>query len=148
MTARITYQSAAIPRAGGKICVVRSSSGKRWVVPKGCHEPGKSLAEIALQEAWEEAGLVGILKPEPVGSYLYEKWGGTYHVTVFLMSVTEAAEDYPECMLRARCWLTPVQALRRIDDPGLRAVLGRVLRGSGENESVTAGIQYRIANVE
>jgi 8-oxo-dGTP pyrophosphatase MutT (NUDIX family) len=126
-TGTITYQSAAIPVMRGKVCVVRSSSGKRWVVPKGCHEPGKSLAEVALQEAWEEAGLVGALKPEPVGSYLYEKWSGTYHVTVFLMSVTEAANDYPESMLRDRCWLTPAQAVRRIDDPGLRAVLRRAL---------------------
>ena len=127
-TSSITYQAAAIPWKAGNVCIVRSSSGKRWVVPKGCQEPGKTLAEVALSEAWEEAGLVGILQTEPVGSYLYEKWGGTYHVTVFLMSVTEAAEDYPECMLRERCWLTPAQALRRINDPGLRAVLDRVFK--------------------
>jgi 8-oxo-dGTP pyrophosphatase MutT (NUDIX family) len=148
-SASITYQSAAIPLASGKVCLVRSSGGKRWVVPKGSHEPGKSLAEIALQEAWEEAGLVGILKPEPVGSYLYEKWSGTYHVTVFLMSVTESADEYPECMLRERCWLAPAQALRLINDPGLRAVLGRALRADLDGDgSVIAGTQLRIANVE
>src|SRR5437870_3192156 len=85
----LIYQAAAIPLKNGRICIVRSSSGKRWVVPKGCQEPGKSFGEIALQEAWEEAGLVGALDPEPVGSYLYDKWGGTCHVTVFLMEVTE-----------------------------------------------------------
>ena len=132
----MTYQSAAIPLRSGKICVVRSSSGKRWIVPKGCLEPGKSLSEIALQEAWEEAGLVGVLNPEPVGSYLYEKWGGTCHVTVFLMGVTEAAEEYPESVLRERAWVTPSQALLRIKDRGLRAVLRKVL----EEERMEVGV--------
>jgi len=124
----IIHQSAAIPLRGGKICVVRSSSGKRWIVPKGCLEPDKSLSEIALQEAWEEAGLVGVLNPEPVGSYLYEKWDSTCHVTVFIMRVTEEADEYPESMLRERAWVTPSQALLRIKDRGLRAVLSKVLK--------------------
>lgn len=124
----LIYQAAAIPMKAGKICIVKSSSGKRWVVPKGCLESGKSLGEIALQEAWEEAGLVGVLNPEPVGTYLYEKWGGTYHVTVYLMAVTDVSEEYPECMLREREWVTPTQALTRIKDAGLHAVLRRALR--------------------
>ena len=98
-------QAAAIPVRGQQLCLVTSSSGKRWVIPKGLMEPGKTAGEIALQEAWEEAGLVGVLRPEPVGSYLYQKWGGTYHVTVFLLQVTEAAEDWPEHDLRERCWV-------------------------------------------
>ena len=65
-------QAAAVPVRTGKVCLVTSSSGRRWVVPKGMMEPGKTASEIALQEAWEEAGLVGVLQPEPLGSYLYE----------------------------------------------------------------------------
>jgi 8-oxo-dGTP pyrophosphatase MutT (NUDIX family) len=122
------YQSAAIPLRAGKVCLVKSSSGRRWIVPKGCLEAGKSLREIALQEAWEEAGLVGVLNPEPVGSYLYEKWGSTCHVTVFLMEVTESAEEYPESLLRERAWVTPSQALEHIKDPGLHALLLKVLK--------------------
>lgn len=116
-------QAAAIPVRNGHICLVTSSSGKRWVIPKGCMEPGKTTGEVALQEAWEEAGLTGILEREPLGTYLYEKWGNTYHVTVYLMRVSEAAEDWPERTLRQRAWLTPRQALLRVEDPGLKAVL-------------------------
>src|ERR1700736_677932 len=82
-------QAAAIPIRGGQICLVTSRSGKRWVVPKGCIEPGQTAGETALQEAWEEAGLVGSLREQPVGSYQYEKCGIVCHVTVFLMHVTE-----------------------------------------------------------
>jgi 8-oxo-dGTP pyrophosphatase MutT (NUDIX family) len=109
---------------------VTSSSGKRWVIPKGLIDPGKTAGEIALQEAWEEAGLVGMLHPEPVGSYLYAKYGGTCHVTVFLMQVAEAAEDWPERTLRQREWLSPAQAARQVDDPGLREMI-RACVGNG-----------------
>ena len=119
----LLHQAAAIPLRNGQVCVISSRSGRRWVVPKGNLEPGKSSGEIALQEAWEEAGLVGVLQPEPVGSYLYEKAGMICHVTVFVLQVTEAAEDWPERELRERSWLSYSQALTRVEDPGLREVL-------------------------
>ncbi len=119
----VILQAAAIPVRAGKICLVTSSSGKRWVIPKGLMEAGKTAGELALQEAWEEAGLAGLLQPEPAGSYLYTKYGNTYHVTVFLMQVTAVADTWPESMLRQRCWLTPAQALLRIQEPGLRELI-------------------------
>jgi len=122
-SANVIRQAGVIALNGNQICLVTSRSGKRWVVPKGCLEPDKTAAEIALQEAWEEAGIVGILQPDPIGTYLYEKAGFTCHVTVFLMSVTDSTEDWPECHLRERCWLSPPQALQRIDDPGLRELI-------------------------
>lgn len=113
-----------------------SSSGKRWVVPKGLIDPGKSAGEIALQEAWEEAGVVGLLQPEPVGSYLYQKYGGTCYVSVFLLQVTEASDDWPERTLRQRTWMSPAQALRQIDDPGLRELI-RAAVGNGRRVAAT-----------
>ena len=120
-------QAAAIAVKDGRVCVVTSSSGMGWVIPKGCLEPGKTAAETALQEAWEEAGLVGILSSEPVGTYFYEKWGSTCRVTVFVMHVTEVADDWPERELRRRSWLEPARAVARIKDAGLRELLERVL---------------------
>src|SRR5271155_4049439 len=89
-------QAAAIPIRSQRICLVLSRSGKRWVIPKGRIERGQTAGETALQEAWEEAGLIGRLCRQPVGSYHYQKCGRTFHVTVFFMEVTEAADNYPE----------------------------------------------------
>ncbi len=122
-------QAGAIPVHDGKICLVTSSSGKRWVIPKGCIEPGTTAGEIALQEAWEEAGLVGVLQREPSGSYLYEKLGSRYHVTVFYLRVTESAGTWPEASLRQRAWVSPAQALTRLEDPGLLAILRTAIDG-------------------
>jgi 8-oxo-dGTP pyrophosphatase MutT (NUDIX family) len=120
-------QAAALPLRNGKACVITSSNGKRWVIPKGLIEPGQTAGETALQEAWEEAGLVGVLHPEPVGSYLYEKYGNTYHVIVFVMDVTGASQDWPERDMRQRSWVSPAGVFERIEDPGLLEVLRAVL---------------------
>jgi len=125
-------QAAALPVRNGRVCLVTSSNGKRWIIPKGLIEPGQTATETALQEAWEEAGLVGILDPDPIGSYLYDKWCGSCHVLVFLMQVKENAQDWPERDLRQRSWVSPAGALERIEDPGLvdiiRSALGKTQR--------------------
>jgi 8-oxo-dGTP pyrophosphatase MutT (NUDIX family) len=128
-------QSAAIPVRAGQVCLVTSSSGKRWVVPKGCMEPGKTAGEVALQEAWEEGGLVGVLLPEPIGSYLYEKYGNEYFVTVFVLQVSEVLDEWPERELRQRAWLSPAQAMARVDDRGLRELIRAVV-----SEQATMGV--------
>jgi 8-oxo-dGTP pyrophosphatase MutT (NUDIX family) len=116
-------QAGVIAVRAGKICLVTSSNGKRWVIPKGLIEPGQTAGETALQEAWEEAGLTGVLQPEPLGSFLYEKWCGLCHVTVFLMQVSEEAEVWPEHHLRQRSWVSLAGALERLDDAGLCDIL-------------------------
>jgi 8-oxo-dGTP pyrophosphatase MutT (NUDIX family) len=116
-------QSAVVPVRNGQVCLVTSRNGKRWVVPKGTIELGRSAGEVALAEAWEEAGLVGLLHQEPLGSYLYEKDGSVCHVIVFRMAVTGAADSYPETGLRQRAWLPSGQAAGRVEDAGLRDIL-------------------------
>jgi 8-oxo-dGTP pyrophosphatase MutT (NUDIX family) len=119
----LVRQAGVIPLRNGKICLVTSRSGKRWVVPKGCMESGMTASEVALEEAWEEAGLVGIIGAEPIGSYVYEKDGATCHVIVYLLEVTDAVDSYPEAAFRERIWLSITQSLSRIDDPGLRELI-------------------------
>ena len=131
-------QAAAIPVYDGQVCLVTSSSGRRWVIPKGLIEPGQTAGETALQEAWEEAGVAGVLHTEPVGSYLYEKYGGMCHVTVFLMQVNDEADDWPERLSRQRVWLPVDEAADRIREPGLREILETIFPGirSVSNEVV------------
>ena len=60
-------QAAVIATKNGRVCLITTSSGKRWLVPKGNRQAGCDLRETAVREAWEEAGLVGRVKGEPVG---------------------------------------------------------------------------------
>src|SRR5262245_35633384 len=123
---RTVQQVAAIAVRKGRICLVTSRSGKRWVVPKGCLERGKSHDEIVLQEAWEEAGLEGKIHGDSIGSYSYWKTGKRHEVLVFVMEVKETHDRWPEHRRRERCWLRPEKALTRIREEGLRQLLRSV----------------------
>jgi 8-oxo-dGTP pyrophosphatase MutT (NUDIX family) len=133
-------QAAAIPFKHDSLCVVTSRSGKRLVIPKGCLEPGKTAGEIALQEAWEEAGLTGILEIEPLGSYVYSKMGFTYHVTVFVMHVTDIADQWPECTMRDRRWLTRSEAIAQISDRGLRKLIQAAFASQVGRRKAASGV--------
>src|SRR3954470_23354950 len=71
-------QYAALPyrrRADGamEILLVTSRETKRWVIPKGWPIKGRRPHVAAAREALEEAGLVGRVDKEPIGTYRYNK---------------------------------------------------------------------------
>jgi 8-oxo-dGTP pyrophosphatase MutT (NUDIX family) len=119
-------QAAAIPLLNGMVCMVTSRSGRRWVLPKGRIEVKQSPAEAAEAEAWEEAGVLGRLAGGSVGSYEYEKFGVTHTVQVFVLHVAAVHTHWPERHQRSREWVTPEEALNRIEEPDLRAVVAAV----------------------
>ncbi len=120
-------QAAAIPVRGGLVCLVTTRSGRRWVVPKGRIEPDQTPARAAAAEAWEEAGLVGTVRPDPVGVYEYGKNGRAHRVTVFVLDVAVEHDRWPERDRRTRAWVPPGDAVRRVRGKGLRAVLKAAL---------------------
>jgi phosphohistidine phosphatase len=117
-------QSGVIPwrlRDGdAEILVILSSNRKHWVVPKGIKEPGMSPQESAAEEAREEAGVEGIVGAEPLGSYVYQKWGAATTCQVYPMEVTRELphEEWDESH-RERTWVTPEQAAARLKQSAL-----------------------------
>jgi len=110
---------------GAEILLVTSRKGKRWVIPKGVVEPGLSPADSAAKEAWEEAGVRGTLRPEPLGSYEYPKWGGRCTVEVFLLEVASVVEHWPE-EHRTRRWASVEAAAEAVREPALQALIRSV----------------------
>lgn len=113
--------------AGIEICLISKKDSTKWGIPKGIVDPGHTLAETALNEAHEEAGLQGELLGDPVGSYILEKWETRFRVSVFLMKVTSEDEAWEEDFFRARHWVTPHEALRRLRNHNCRPVLERAI---------------------
>lgn len=115
-------------KKGTEVLLVTSLESKRWIVPKGWPMSGKSLAQAALQEAWEEAGVQGVVDEYPIGSYGYQKLvkGGipvTCRCSVYRIDVTGMAEDYPEKTRRKRSWMRPREAAKAVEEPELKAVI-------------------------
>lgn len=76
--AQIAAAVAVRPRAAGgsEFLLVRTHGGEQWTFPKGHREPGETLAEAAGREALEEAGVRGLVHPEPFASYRYPSGQG------------------------------------------------------------------------
>ena len=120
-------QSGVVPLRlrGGRprVLLVTSNGGARWIVPKGIVEEGLSPARSAAKEAWEEAGVKGILSRRMIGRYETAKWGGVCTVRVYLLAVTEVARTWPEDHVRRRRWLSPERAAALVAEPKLKELI-------------------------
>jgi 8-oxo-dGTP pyrophosphatase MutT (NUDIX family) len=115
-------------QSGPEVLMVTSRGSGRWVIPKGWLMEGKTAAEAACLESWEEAGVKSAeCDDEPIGSYSYEKHLDDGYVTpvdvqVYRMKVTETADIFPEARERTRRWVSPSTAAELVDEPGLQAI--------------------------
>lgn len=113
--------------ATGRVLLITSRGTGRWIIPKGWPMPGRSLAEAALEEAWEEAGVRARPGTE-IGQYHYDKmqdrgFGIPVVVHVFLTVVDALADDFPEQGSRERHWVDPARAATMVAEPELAAIL-------------------------
>lgn len=118
-------------KSGPEVLLVSSLDTGRWILPKGWPMKNRTLAGAALQEAWEEAGVIGKAQETSVGFYLYEKRrrGGlslSCRVEVFRVDVADLARDFPEKGKRRRKWMSPEQAAAAVDEPELKELLLRL----------------------
>lgn len=117
----------AIRRSAGKlqVCLIRRKDSKTWGIPKGLVDPGDTLEETALNEAWEEAGLIGRVVGKPIGRYEYRKWGRTLKVAVYLMEVTEQEKRWLEDSFRERKWTSFDEATSLLERHPVSPLLDR-----------------------
>ncbi len=116
---------------GPEVLLVRSLDSGRWIIPKGWPMDGKSFAEAAAIEAWEEAGATGTVDPAEIARYPYTKHRRgapdiAADIVVFRMTDTVLADDYPEVKKRKRRFLPVAQAAARADV----AELGDLIRAT------------------
>jgi 8-oxo-dGTP pyrophosphatase MutT (NUDIX family) len=98
---------------------------------------GKSLAEAAAQEAFEEAGVRGTIDPEPIGTFRHVKQqlapgDREVNIVVHTLCVDRELPEWPELGQRERKWFTAEDAAERVDSPQLAALIRQsASKGSG-----------------
>lgn len=114
---------------GKKVLLITSRGTGRWIIPKGWPISGTSSVGTALQEAWEEAGVVkGKTHSQPLGSYDYDKWKDSgwsipVRTVVYTVAVEEIRDDFPEADERKRKWVAPKEAAQLVQEPELKRLL-------------------------
>lgn len=122
-----------------EVLLVTGRRSGRWIIPKGWPMAGRSLADAAAREAFEEAGISGTVDPRPLGSFHHAKRGffGTTDIEILVhsLSVEKELSDWPERGERDRQWFPLKKALEAVDSDELRALilsLGKQLEAPGE----------------
>lgn len=107
-----------------EVLLVTSRRTRRWIVPKGWPMNGKTPAQAAEIEAWEEAGVRGRMYDRCLGLYSYRKSVDDGEdvpcvTMIYAMKVRELSKDYPEAHERKRKWMRPKRAAALVDEPDL-----------------------------
>lgn len=134
----VAIQTGALPwRLGAKnvievLLVTRKGSGG-WIIPKGWPIAGKSLAEAAAQEAFEEAGVKGTVNPRPIGTFRHVKelaviGGLQINIVVHPLWVDHEFPKWPELGQRKRKWFSAKEAAKRVDSPELGELIRQSVR--------------------
>ena len=107
------------------IVLVTSSSGSRWIVPKGGLEKDMTRQEVALMEAAEEAGAIGALEH---GLKTECRMADQRKLHLYPLRVAVLLPHWPERLMRRRVVLPIYRALLRIRDPELAQAIRRLAR--------------------
>ncbi len=111
-----------------RVMLITSRKTGRWIVPKGWPIDGKTPAECALQEAWEEAGVVGKCADVCLGLFSYLKYleeadGLPCVAMVYPVKVKDTLDQYPEAGQRKRKWVSRNRAAKMVSEPELAQIL-------------------------
>jgi 8-oxo-dGTP pyrophosphatase MutT (NUDIX family) len=107
------------------VVLVTSSSGLRWIVPKGGLEKGMTRQEVALMEAAEEAGAIGTIEP---GIKTQCRMDDLRTLHLYPLRVATLLPNWPERALRRRVVLPVYRALMRVREAGVAQAIRQLAR--------------------
>lgn len=128
-----------------EILLIRRRGRDNWSIPKGRLMIFRSARDSARIEAKEEAGVLGRVGREALGSYLHVKGTGSsgrrseaVEVIVFLLEVEEVAESWREIEQRERQWVRLDDAAELISSSHLRNIIADFARAQNNTVKLEA----------
>ena len=112
-----------------RVMLITTRRKRRWSVPKGSPMRNKKPHHTAALEAYEEAGLVGVIATRAMGSFKHRKRKGdrkrTMNVAVFPMRVHGQERWWPEKGERQAIWVSAETAASLVHKAELRRLIAR-----------------------
>lgn len=111
-----------------EIMLITSRDTRRWVLPKGWPMKGLKPHETAACEAFEEAGLIGRITKQAIGSFHYDKrlktgQAMTCEVNIYPLEVEQQRASWPEQHERDGRWFSPIEAAAAVEELSLAETL-------------------------
>jgi len=116
-----------------QVLLITSRETRRWIIPKGWPMDGRTAAEAATLEAWEEAGVTGQTDTTCFGQFSYlklhpAKTAITCEVAVYPLRVAKLAAHFPEEGQRRRKWFSATKAARAVAEADLAEMIRKAAR--------------------
>ncbi|WP_439373961.1 NUDIX hydrolase [Bradyrhizobium sp. PMVTL-01] len=112
-----------------RVMLITTRRKRRWSVPKGSLIRNTSPHRTAALEAYEEAGVMGVIAKRALGSFKHRKRKGertrTVDVAVFPMKVHGRERWWPEKGEREAIWVSAEMAARLVHKAELRQLIKR-----------------------
>ena len=105
------------------LLLITSSSGNRWILPKGRQEPNMTPHEVAIMEAVEEAGVLGTLRQDL--RTRCQMADGRF-LQLYAMKISKLLKNWPEENMRRRRLFPLSDAIEIIGDPGVAKAVRRL----------------------
>lgn len=107
-----------------RVLLITDRSQLNWGVPKGWPDAGRPPFMSAAFDAFEEAGIIGDIDPQPVTDYGYtspDRNGASlaHRVTLFAMQVRGTLLHWKEHGQRQRRWFSASEAADRLENTEL-----------------------------
>lgn len=111
-----------------EVVLIASRTNGSWGIPKGHVELGESLPQTAEREAFEEAGVKGLILEPPIGQFSHHKEGRLlrYSVSVHLLFVQKIEPYFPEKSKRQIKWVPLPIAAREVANRELGRLIDSV----------------------
>lgn len=110
-----------------QILLVSASRKKDWILPKGGWEKDETMAESAIRETYEEAGVTGKLRAQPLPSVSCSSRKSDSpdtEASFFILYVQHVAKDWPESGRLRRA--VPITTAMELVRPEFRSLLSFV----------------------
>jgi 8-oxo-dGTP pyrophosphatase MutT (NUDIX family) len=128
-------QYAALPyrptgTSGTEVMLVTSRGRQRWIIPKGWPHSGRAPCDSAAREAFEEAGVLGLVGRRSLGLFRYKKRlkkgrVAVCDVHVFPLHVARQRPQWPEKNQREIKRVSVQEAAKAVQNARLREIIRR-----------------------
>ncbi len=92
------------------VVLVTNSSGRQWILPKGHIETDLSRKQVALTEAYEEAGIIGNIAPFGYKEISFKRKERNICLRVYPVKIKKVLNKWPEWHSRERVVLPAEKA--------------------------------------